>query len=157
MVLCRLPTYVGETGRCFEAGTKEHMRNVKSYGTGSNIAKSGWSSNHFIDFKIKLIGKDSFRIHKTIEPYFKLLSIEDWVWQPKDRNSLSSVNVFYKCLISFLLATVLLFRNNVVVAKSKSWFYKCVVNKSIRPEGDWRLNSLIASQSNNCRSIITIK
>ena len=30
--------YVGETGRCFETRKKEHMRNVKSFARGSNIA-----------------------------------------------------------------------------------------------------------------------
>ena len=55
MTLCWLPMelHVGETGRCFKTRKKEHMRNVKSFARGSNIAKHAWSSNHSIDFKIK--------------------------------------------------------------------------------------------------------
>ena len=42
--------YVGETGRCFETRKKEHVRNVKTYANGSNIAKHAWSFDHRIDF-----------------------------------------------------------------------------------------------------------
>jgi len=31
--------YVGETSRCFETRKKEHIRNIKTCATGSNIAK----------------------------------------------------------------------------------------------------------------------
>ena len=62
--------YVGETGRCFETRKKEHMRNVKSFARGSNIAKHAWSSNHSIDFKnSQVIDKGSSRIRKTLESW----------------------------------------------------------------------------------------
>ena len=63
-------SYVGETGRCFETRRKEHMRNVKSYARGSNIAKHAWSSNHSIDFNnSQVIDKGSSRIRKTLESW----------------------------------------------------------------------------------------
>ena len=62
--------YVGETGRCFETRKKEHMRNVKSFARGSNIAKHAWSSNHSIDFKnSQVIDKGSSRIRNTLESW----------------------------------------------------------------------------------------
>ena len=62
--------YVGETGRCFETRKKEHMRNVKSFARGSNIAKHAWSSNHSVDFKnSQVIDKGSSRIRKTLESW----------------------------------------------------------------------------------------
>ena len=62
--------YVGETGRCFETRKKEHMRNLKSFARGSNIAKHAWSSNHSIDFKnSQVIDKGSSRIRKTLESW----------------------------------------------------------------------------------------
>ena len=63
-------SYVGETGRCFETRRKEHMRNVKSYARGSNIAKHAWSANHSIDFNnSQVIDKGSSRIRKTLESW----------------------------------------------------------------------------------------
>ena len=61
--------YVGETGRCFETRKKGHMRNVKSFARGSNIAKHAWSSNHSIDFKNSQVIKGSSRIRKTLESW----------------------------------------------------------------------------------------
>ena len=60
--------YVGETGRCFETRKKEHMRNVRTYASGSNIAKHAWTFGHRIDFdNSHVIDKSSspFRIRKT--------------------------------------------------------------------------------------------
>ena len=63
-------SYVGETGRCFETRRKEHVRNVKSYARGSNIAKHAWSANHSIDFNnSQVIDKGSSRIRKTLESW----------------------------------------------------------------------------------------
>ena len=63
-------SYVGETGRSFETRRKEHMRNVKSYARGSNIAKHAWSANHSIDFNnSQVIDKGSSRIRKTLESW----------------------------------------------------------------------------------------
>ena len=62
--------YVGETGRCFETRKKEHVRNVKTYANGSNIAKHAWSFDHRIDFdNSSVIDKGSFRIRKTLEAW----------------------------------------------------------------------------------------
>ena len=62
--------YVGETGRCFETRKKEHVRNVKTYANGSNIAKHAWSSDHRIDFdNSSVTDKGSFRIRKTLEAW----------------------------------------------------------------------------------------
>ena len=47
---------------------KEHMRSMKSFARGCNIAKHTWSSNHSIDFKnSQVIDKGSSRIRKTLE------------------------------------------------------------------------------------------
>ena len=63
-------SYIGETGRCFETRRKEHMRNVKSYARGSNIAKHAWSAIHSIDFNnSQVIDKGSSRIRKTLESW----------------------------------------------------------------------------------------
>ena len=59
--------YLGETGRCFETRKKEHMRNVKSFARGSNIAKHAWSSNHSIDLKNSQVIDN--RICKTLESW----------------------------------------------------------------------------------------
>lgn len=67
-------SYVGETGRCFETRKKEHVRNVKSYAGGSNIAKHAWSSHHSIDFEnSQVIDKGSFRVRKTLESWHTAL------------------------------------------------------------------------------------
>ena len=42
--------YIGETGRCLETRKKEHIKNVKTFASGSNNAKHTWSFNHNIDF-----------------------------------------------------------------------------------------------------------
>ena len=66
--------YVGETGRCFDTRKKEHVRNVKTYANGSNIAKHAWSFDHRIDFdNSSVIDKGSFRIRKTLEAWQPLL------------------------------------------------------------------------------------
>ena len=63
-------SYVGKTGRSFETRKKEHMRNVKSYARGSNIAKHAWSSKHSIDFEnSRVIDKGSSRTRKTLESW----------------------------------------------------------------------------------------
>ena len=63
-------SYVGETGRFFETRKTEHMRNVKSYTRGSNIAKHAWSSNHSIDFEnSQVIDKGSSRTRKTLKSW----------------------------------------------------------------------------------------
>ena len=62
--------YVGETGRCFETRKKEHVRNVKTYANGFNMAKHAWSFDHRTDFdNSSVIDKGSFRIRKTLEAW----------------------------------------------------------------------------------------
>ena len=50
---------------------KEHVRNVKTCGNASNIAKHAWSSfDHRIDFdNSSVIDKGSFRVRKTLEAW----------------------------------------------------------------------------------------
>ena len=62
--------YIGETGRCFDTRKKEHIRNVKTFANGSNIAKHAWSFDHRIDFDNScVIDKGSFRVRKTLEAW----------------------------------------------------------------------------------------
>ena len=63
--------YVGETGRCFETLKNEHIRNVKKFANGSNIAKHAWSFNHSVDLIIQssFTDKGSFRVRKTLEAW----------------------------------------------------------------------------------------
>ena len=62
--------YVGETGRCFNARKKEHLRNVKTCASGSNIAKHAWTFGHCIDFDNScVIDKGLFRTRKTLESW----------------------------------------------------------------------------------------
>ena len=62
--------YVGETGRCFETRNKEHIRNVKTCASGSNIAKHAWTFGHCFDFdNSQVIEKGSFRVRKTLESW----------------------------------------------------------------------------------------
>ena len=54
--------YIGETGRAFNTRKKEHVRNVKQFKDGSNIAKHAWSNDHKIDFEnSKIIDKGNYR------------------------------------------------------------------------------------------------
>ena len=62
--------YVGETGRCFDTRKKEHLRNVKTCASGSNIAKHAWTLGHCIDFDNSCVtDKGSFRIRKSLESW----------------------------------------------------------------------------------------
>ena len=62
--------YIGETGRCLETRKKEHIKNVKTFASGSNNAKHAWSFNHNIDFNNStVIDKGSFRVRKTLESW----------------------------------------------------------------------------------------
>ena len=45
------PRLIGETGRAFKTGKKEHMRNVKTHAISSNIASHSWKNDHRIDFE----------------------------------------------------------------------------------------------------------
>ena len=46
---------------------RKHIRNVKTYANGSNIAKHAWSFGHRIDLNhSRVIDKSSFRIRKTL-------------------------------------------------------------------------------------------
>ena len=62
--------YIGETGRAFNTRKKEHVRNVKQFKDGSNIAKHAWSNDHKIDFEnSKIIDKGNYRHRSTLESW----------------------------------------------------------------------------------------
>ena len=62
--------YLGKTGWCFETRKKEHIRNVKTFANGSNIAKHAWSFDRGVDFyNSSVIDKGSVRIRKTLEAW----------------------------------------------------------------------------------------
>ena len=61
-------SYIGETGRSFSTRKKEHIRNVKLWKIGSNIAAHAWRNNHSINFNnARVIDKGNFRIRETLE------------------------------------------------------------------------------------------
>ena len=63
-------TYIGETGRSFQTRKKEHIRNVKNYAQGSNIANHSWKHGHAIDFENhRIIDKGDYRIRKSLESW----------------------------------------------------------------------------------------
>ena len=67
-------SYVGETGRSFETRKKEHIRNVKNYKKGSNIANHAWENNHNIDFaNSRVIDSGNYRTRKTLESWHTAL------------------------------------------------------------------------------------
>ncbi len=62
--------YIGETGRAFNTRRKEHIRNVKQFKDGSNIAKYAWTFDHKIDFgSSKIINKGNYRHRLTLESW----------------------------------------------------------------------------------------
>ena len=62
--------YIGETGRAFETGKKEYIRNVKKFDASSNIANHAWNHGHRINFsRGKVIDKGNFRTRKTLESW----------------------------------------------------------------------------------------
>ena len=70
LVLTAHGTTLARPADALKLEKKEHMRNVKSFARGSNIAKHAWSSNHSIDFKnSQVIDKGSSRIRKTLESW----------------------------------------------------------------------------------------
>ena len=63
-------SYIGETKRSFETRKKEHIRNVKNFNSGSNVAKHAWTHNHAIDFKnAKVIDKANNHTRKFLESW----------------------------------------------------------------------------------------
>ncbi len=61
---------IGETGRAFNTRKKEHIRNVKQFKDGSNIAKHAWTFDHKIDFgSSKIIDKGIYRHRLTLESW----------------------------------------------------------------------------------------
>lgn len=70
-------SYIGETGRCFETRKKEHIRNVKTYKVGSNIATHAWANDHRINFaEGQVIDRGSYRTRKTLESWHTALTIQ---------------------------------------------------------------------------------
>ena len=62
--------YIGETGRSFRTRKKEHLRNLKNYIKGSNVANHAWHNNHSIDFdNACVIDKGNYRVRKTLESW----------------------------------------------------------------------------------------
>jgi len=63
-------SYIGETGRCLQTRKKEHIRNIKNFNKGSNIASHAWLNDHSIDFdNARVIDKGNFRVRKTLESW----------------------------------------------------------------------------------------
>ena len=63
-------SYIGETKRSFETRKKKHIRNVKNFNSGSNVAKHAWTHNHEIDFKnAKVIDKANNQTRKSRESW----------------------------------------------------------------------------------------
>ena len=56
-------SYIGETGRAYETRKNKHVKNVKNYTDGSNIASHAWKNGHKIGFK------RNFRTRKTLESW----------------------------------------------------------------------------------------
>ena len=58
-------SYIGQTGRSFTTRKKEHIKNVKNYTKGSNIANHAWTNDHIIDVENgKVIDKGNYRNRK---------------------------------------------------------------------------------------------
>ena len=114
--------YVGETGRCFETRKKEHVRNVKSFARGSNIAKHAWSSNHSIDFKnSQVIDKGSSRIRKTLESWHTASTSHAITIQGR---SLINTLFFWKRTISLLTLKYIFFSHfNIFLSESHLFLY----------------------------------
>ena len=56
---------------------KEHIRNVKYYNKGSNVANHAWMNDHQIDFKnARVIDKGDYRVQKTLESWHTAMTTE---------------------------------------------------------------------------------
>jgi hypothetical protein len=63
-------SYIGETGRAFETGKKEHKRNLKQSKSGSNIAKYAWTQDHKINFdECEILDKATYRQRAKLESW----------------------------------------------------------------------------------------
>ena len=63
-------SYIGETGRALETRKKEHIRNVKQFKPGSNMAKHAWTQDHKINFdECKILDKATCPHRTTLESW----------------------------------------------------------------------------------------
>ena len=59
-----------ETGQSLETRKKEHIKKVKNYAQGFNIANYSWKHLHVIDFEnSRITDKGHYRIRKTLETW----------------------------------------------------------------------------------------
>ena len=88
--------YIGETGRAFNTRKKEHIRNVKLFKDGSNIAKHAWTFDHKIDFgSSKIIDKGNYRHRLTLESWHTAIttnacSYVALLWRRKDLSKMNT-------------------------------------------------------------------
>ncbi len=72
-------SYLGETGRAFNTRKNEHIRNVKQFKDGSNIAEHAWTLEHKIDFgSSKIIDKGNYRHRLTRESWHTATTNQGW-------------------------------------------------------------------------------